>query len=107
MATIRAKPENYVPDFVKQQRKVRERAPHEQLTKPKIRTVAGRTPLPRKLREKLLELHTLEEIRLGRAPPELAKTVGPGPWDYDPSFWQSPFDPQQTWDWEIEEDDEP
>ena len=32
----------------------------------------------------------MEQIRLGLAPEGIERTLGPGPWDHDPSFWRDP-----------------
>lgn len=31
--------------------------------------------------------------------------MGPGPWDEDEAFWSSPYDSDETFEWELEDDE--
>ena len=46
----------------------------------------------------------MEQIRLGLAPAGIERTLGPGPWDHDPSFWGSGQNSDLVLDHEMDED---
>ena len=48
---------------------------------------------------------TERAVKEGRAGPEMLRTVGPGPWDHDEAFWSSPYDSDETFEWELEEEE--
>ena len=46
----------------------------------------------------------MEQIRLGLAPEGIMRTLGPGPWDHDPSFWRDPHEREVLLEHELDED---
>jgi hypothetical protein len=78
--------------------------PHERLRKPPIQNLANRKPPSWQDAYNARYEYTMEQIRLGLAPEGIMRTLGPGPWDHDPSFWRDPHDRDVVLDHELDED---
>ena len=81
-----------------------EAKPHERLRKPPIQTLTNRKAPHWKEAYDARYEHTMEQIRLGLAPEGIERTLGPGPWDHDPSFWRDPHERDVVLDHEFDED---
>ena len=78
--------------------------PHERLRKPPIQNLANRRPPNWKDAYDARYEYTMEQIRLGLAPEGIERTLGPGPWDHDPSFWGGKDDHDVVLDHELDDD---
>ena len=88
--TIRLKSEEYRPPGARNTQPLEPPRPHERLRKPPIQNLANRKPPSWEDAYKQRYEYTMEQIRLGLAPEGIERTLGPGPWDHDPSFWRDP-----------------
>ena len=100
---LRLKREQYVAPGLKPAPLV-EPKPHEKLRKPPIQNLANRKPPPWQEAYQARYEHTMEQIRLGLAPEGIMRTLGPGPWDHDPSFWRDPHEREVLLEHELDED---
>jgi len=85
---IRNKPQNYVPEVLREQ-PLTQRKPHERLLKPPIQTMINRKPPRWEDAHRQLVEYTKKQIKLGLAPEGILRTLEPGPWDHDPAFWST------------------
>jgi len=103
---LRGRREHYVPPELRPP-PLRERGYHETLRKPPIQNLVDRRPPSWEEAYQWRYEYTLEQIKLGLAPEGIMRTLGPGPWDKDPGFWQntgSGSDHDFLLDHELDED---
>ena len=78
--------------------------PREVLRKPPIQNLINRKPPSWEDAHAARVEYTMEQIRLGLAPEGIMRTLQPGPWDHDPSFWGTGGETDVTFDYEMDED---
>lgn len=103
MQEIRRKRENYEAPGIKPA-PLGSSKPHERLRKPPIQTLTNRKPPSWQDAYEARYEHTMEQIRLGLAPEGIERTLQPGPWDHDPSFWKDPHAREVVLEHEFDED---
>jgi len=101
---LRERPEeSYVPPGM-EPRRLEKPDYHEPLVKRPIETRTNRK-IDREILKKWMREDVERDVAEGKVGPEFLRTVGPGPWDHDEAFWSSPYDSDETYEWELQEDE--